>query len=222
VNEAIVIGEQLVQEYPASAEFRRELANALNVKSLILLNPNPSSQSATRAMPFCRRGLELDEALCADLKSNRPEVLQPERPAADEARIVGDSPMWAEFDVALKSYFLANVYQVQGDWRHAAEMDDQSASFYKDLVEHSPSVATFTEGLVNAFRRRVQAAEQGNDRQQATAWSQDAVAFWNRQVELHPDLPVLKNYADDAAKQDAQAAQWLAAPASTQPASTQP
>jgi len=217
VNEAIAIGEQLVQEYPASVEFRRELANALNVKSMVLLHPvNPTSQTAAQAMPFCRRGLELDEALYADLKSNRPEVLQPERAAADEARIVGDSPMWAEFDVALKSGFLANIYEVQGDWRHAAEMSDQSTSFYKDLVEHSPSVATFTERLVSAFESRVQAAEQGNDRQQAAAWSKDAVAFWNRQMELHPDLSLLRQYADAAAKQDAQVAQWLANP-STQP-----
>lgn len=225
VNEAVVIGEQLVQEYPASVEFRRELANALNVKSMVLLHPlKPTPQTAAQAMPFCRRGLELDEALYADLKSNRPEVLQPERPAADEARIVGDSPMWAEFDVALKSGFLANIYAVQGDWRHAAELDDQSTSIYKDLVEHSPSVATFTQGLASAFQRRVHAAEQGNDGQQAAAWSKDAVAFWNHQVELHPDLPALKDFVDEASKQSAKAAQWmwLPAPASTQPASTQP
>jgi tetratricopeptide (TPR) repeat protein len=216
VNEAIAIGEQLVQQYPVSVEFRRELANALNVKSQILLNPARTPQSAAQAMPFCRRGLELDEALFADLKSNRPEVLQPERPAADEGRIVGESPMWAEFDVALKSYFLANIYQLQGDWRHAAEASDQSASFYKDLVEHSPSVATFTGGLAAAFQRRVQAAEQGNDHQQAAAWEKDAVAFWNHQLELHPDLPALKKFADAAAKLNAPVATWLASP-STQP-----
>jgi serine/threonine protein kinase/tetratricopeptide (TPR) repeat protein len=225
VNEAVAIGEQLVQEYPASVEFRRELANALNVKSVVLLHPlKPTPQTAAQAMPFCQRGLELDEALCADLKSNRPGVLQPERPAADEGRVVGDSPIWAEFDVALKSYFLANIYEVQGDWPHAAELDDQSASFYKDLVEHSPSVATFTQGLASAFQRRVHAAEQGNDRQQAAAWSKDAVAFWNHQVELHPDLPALKDFVDEASKQSAKAAQWMWLPgsASTQPASTQP
>jgi len=158
VNESIAIGEQLVHEYPASAEFRRELANALFVKSQVLLTTNPTPQSAAQAMPFRIRGLELQEAILADMKSNRPETLLPERPKEDEARMVSTSPMWAEFDVALHCYFLANLSEVQGDWRHAAQMHDQAAPYYKDLVEHNPSVATFTKELVDVFNKRVAAA----------------------------------------------------------------
>ena len=83
-------------------------------------------------------------------------------------------------------------------------------------MEHNPTVATFTVQLVGVFNLRIEAAEHENDRQQVAAWSKDAVAFWNRQLDLHPDLPDLKKYADDAAKQDAEVAQWLATP-STQP-----
>ena len=82
------------------------------------------------------------------MKAGRPAIFQPERPEGDEARIVSISPMWAEYDVALHSEFLADLYKVQSDWPHAAEMYDQAAQYYKDLVEHNPTVATFTETLV--------------------------------------------------------------------------
>jgi tRNA A-37 threonylcarbamoyl transferase component Bud32/tetratricopeptide (TPR) repeat protein len=222
VNESISLGEQLVREYPASAEFRRELANALFVKSQILIGPNPTPLSTAAAMPFRIRGLELHKAIWADMKAARPKILQPERPEGDEARIVSISPMWAEYDVGLHSEFLADLYKAQGDWPHDAEMDAQAAQYYKDLVEHSPTVATFTKALVEVLNGRVEAAEHENDRQQVSAWSKDAVAFWNRQLELHPDVPDLKAYADDAAKSDAQVGRWLAQPPSTQATSARP
>jgi tetratricopeptide (TPR) repeat protein len=222
VNEAVAIGEQLVREYPASAEFRRELANALFVKSQVLIQRNPTPQSTAAAMPFRIRGLELHKAIWADMKAASPAIFQPERPQGDEARIVGISPMWAEYDVALHSDFLAHLYKAQGDWPHDAEMEDQAAQYYKDLVEHNPAVATFTVELVDVLNARTAAAEHENDRQQVAAWSKDAVAFWNRQVDLHPDLPDLKTYAEDAMKSDAEVAQWLAQPPSTQAISTRP
>jgi tRNA A-37 threonylcarbamoyl transferase component Bud32/tetratricopeptide (TPR) repeat protein len=222
VNESVSLGEQLVQEYPASAEFRRELANALYVKSQVLIGRNPTPLLTAAAMPFRIRGLELDKAIWADMKAGRPKIFQPERPEGDEARIVSISPMWAEFDVGLHSEFLADLYKVQGDWPHDAEMDAQAAQYYKDLVEHNPTVATFTKALVEVLNGRVEAAEHENDRQQVSAWSKDAVAFWNRQLELHPDVPDLKAYADDAAKSDAHVGQWLAQPPSTQATSARP
>jgi hypothetical protein len=88
-------------------------------------------------------------------------------------------------------------------------------------VEHNPSVATFTTELVQVFNRRVEAAEHENDRAHVAAWSKDAVAFWNRLLELHPDISDLKTYANDAQKADSEVAQWLAG-ASTQASSTQP
>jgi len=227
VNESISIGEQLVQEYPVSAEFRRELANALFMKSQVLIWRNPTPLSTAAAMPFRIRGLELHKAIWADMKAGRPRIFQPERPEGDEARIVGTSPMWAEYDVGLHSDFLASLYKVQGDWPHDAEMEAQAAQYYKDLVEHNPTVATFTKALVAVLNGRVEAAEQENDRQQVSAWSKDAVAFWNRQLELHPDVPDLSGYANDAMKKDAEVVRWLAEVPSTraismQASSTQP
>jgi hypothetical protein len=151
-------------------------------------------------MPFRIRGLELHKAIWADMKAARPAIFQPERPKGDEARIVGTSPVWAEYDVALHSDFLARLYKAQGDWPRAAEMDAQAAQYYKELVEHNPTVATFTKALAAVLNDEIDATEQENNRQQAAAWSKDAVAFWNRQMDLHPDVPDITNYADDAAK----------------------
>ncbi len=214
VNESVSLGEQLVREYPASAEFRRELANALFVKSAVLLGSKPTPQSAAAAMPFRIQGLQLHKTIWSDIKAGRPAILQPERPEGDEARIVGISPMWAEYDVALHSEFLADLYRVQSDWPHAAEMYDQAAHYFEDLVEHNPTLATFTRELVYVLNGRIEAAKHENDRRQAAAWSKDAVKFWNHQLVLHPDVPVLKTYADDAVKKDTEVAKWLPQPES--------
>jgi serine/threonine protein kinase len=221
-NQAIAIGEQLVKEYPASAEFRRELANALGVRSLICFDQNRTARSAADAMPDRRRNLELNRAIWADLNANRPGVFEPQRPREDEGRMFNVSPMWAEYDIALHSHFAADLYRAEGDWRHAADMDELATPYEKELVEHNPSLATFDQMMMWIFRGRLDAAEHGNDRKQATAWSSDAVAFWNRQLELHPDVTALKTYADEAMKDNAQVAQWLAQPASAPPLTTEP
>ena len=95
LNDAIAVAEQLVREYPASAEFRRDLANALSVKSIILpgfgfgpqtpgkMNRGSAPLMLGEAIEIGRRAVELDEAVLADLKSNRPEAPLPKRPDGD-------------------------------------------------------------------------------------------------------------------------------------------
>jgi tetratricopeptide (TPR) repeat protein len=209
LDDAITIGERLVREYPSSAEFRRELANVLAVKMSVMLGPSPSPQTLAEAISIERRSLALTTAILADLKSKGIEALQPQRPKSDLGRLFSASPMWAEFDVAEHSADIAILYRLQSDWGHAAEMFDQSVSSYKDVVEHSPSVATFNGSLDSAFADRVAAAKHNGDPKQVAAWSKDAVAYWNRLSELYPDLPALKTYADEAMKRDAEVAKWL-------------
>jgi hypothetical protein len=109
------------------------------------------------------------------------------------------------------------AYRELHDWHDLASSWDQCAGIWKEVVEQSPSVAQFTQSLAQAFKDRVDAAERDNDHRNAAAWSRDAVAFWQRQIELHPDLPSLRQYADDAANSDAEVAKWLAQAPSTQP-----
>lgn len=213
-DEAVSVGEKLVQDYPASAEFRRELANAIILKSMVALGPDPTPQSAAQALPIYHRALQLNASVLEDLKSNRPEALQPERPKGDQGRMFAASRMWAAYDLALHSHVTASLYRVQSDWHRAAEMDDQATTGFKELVERNPTVAYFQRWLVSALERRVDAARHDNDRDRAAAWSADAVAFWKRQLELHPNVPAFKTYADEAMKRDAELAKWLALPAS--------
>ncbi len=216
-NEAIAIGEQLVREYPASAEFRRELANALMVKASRLLDKQATPQAAADALPFRLRALELNEAVFADFQANRPGLLQPERPEGDGGKIVGVSPMWVEFDLAIHAVSVGSLYWLEADWRRAAEMDAKSAALYKDLVEHNPAVGTFTLELQNTYHHWIDSCQRGNDRKQAAVCSHEAVAFWQRQCDLHPDIPTLKMCMGDALQDEAAVAKWLAEGAGTRP-----
>jgi hypothetical protein len=220
-DESVAIGEQLVRQYPESADFRRELANALRMKAGFAVRPSATSEAQSESIAIRARSLQLEEAILTDLQANRPEALQPERPKGDQARIFTNSVMWAEYDVADNSRNIARVYFSQSDWHHAAEMADKSASFLKDLVGNNPAIATFTLELAEVFQLRSAAAWRDSDRNQAVAWSNEAVAFWNRQVELHPELPTLKTNADDAQKMDAALAKALAILTTTR-ASTRP
>jgi eukaryotic-like serine/threonine-protein kinase len=132
-DEAIKIGEHLVEEYPASAGFRRDLANALNVRGyLIAEDPNPSPDSARKALPFVLRSLGLKAAALADLDANRPEAFQPQRPRDSEANMLRPSVMWGQDDVAFGAHHAARLYQVLGDWRHAADAFDFAGAVVHD------------------------------------------------------------------------------------------
>ncbi|HEY1683942.1 MAG TPA: serine/threonine-protein kinase [Tepidisphaeraceae bacterium] len=215
-DEGVAIGEKLVEEYPASVEFRRDLANAFEVNEFNRFASSPTPQEAQKALSVFHRALKLREDILADLLANRPDAFLPRRPEQSEAQMVYPSVLYAKCDIGWSYGLGAVAYRTLHDWHNLASVHDQAAGIWKDVVEHSPSVAAFTETLAHEFQYRVNAAKNDNDRREVAAWSRDAVEFWNRQFELHPDLPNLKAYADAAAKQDAQVAKWLATP-STRP-----
>ena len=90
---------------------------------------------------------------------------------------------------------------------------------WEDVVEHSPTVQAFAGALGKALRNRIDAAKLDNDRRDAALWARDAVQFWQRQMDLHPDVPYFPRYANDDGRQkdDAEVAQWRLANPSTQP-----
>jgi hypothetical protein len=217
-NEELAIEEQLVKEYPDSIEFRRDLSNALQFNQRLAITLSPTPQTAEKALAAFQRILTLRQAVLADLLSNRPEALQPQRPSHSEARLIYPGIMYTKRDVALAFEFAADTYVLQKDWPNAAGMYDQSASIYKELVESSPASATFADELAGEFLSRLIAARHANDRDGVVAWSRDAMEFWKRQAGSHLDLPFLRQQADDAAASNARIDQWFAArPPSTQP-----
>ncbi len=214
-NEGVSIGEQLVREYPASAEFRRDLANALEMNEHRALQTSPTSEEAEKALTVFRRILELRQAILADLLAGRPEALQPRRPIDSEATMVYPSVLYAKGDVGWSFVLSDATYRVLRDWHNLARSWDQCTGIWEEVVEQSPSVAAFSDTLAEAFQQRVSAAQRDNDRRDVAAWSHDAVEFWRRQIELHPDVPELKRYADDAVKAEGEATAWLAKSAAT-------
>jgi len=216
-NEAVAIGEQLIREYPASAEFRRDLANALEVNGFLVLGASPTVEEAKKALPIYRRIMELRQGILADLLTNRPEALGPQRSSQSEARIVQPSILYAKCDIGWTFLLGAPAYQALHDWHNLARDCDQSALTWKDIVEHNPAVGSFTGTLGRVFLTRIDAAQQGNDRPATLAASRDAMAFWKQQADLHPEVPLLRQYADDAVKRDEQLAEAPAQSPSTQP-----
>jgi eukaryotic-like serine/threonine-protein kinase len=217
-NEGLAIEEQLVKEYPDSIEFRRDLSNALQFNQRLAITLSPTPQNAEKALAAFQRILKLRQDVLADLLRDRPEALQPQRPTHSEAHLIYPGIMYTRRDVALAFEFAADTYVLQKDWPNAANIYDQSASIYKELVESSPASATFADELAGEFLSRLIAARHANDRHNVVAWSRDAMEFWKQQADLHKDLPFLRQQADDAASSDARIDQWFAArPPSTQP-----
>jgi serine/threonine protein kinase len=220
-NEGLAAGEQLVRDYPASVEFRRDLANALVTNERRAMRSNPTAAEAQHALSVYHRILSLRQGILADLLADRPEAFQPQRPTDSEAYMVFPSVLYAKCDIGW-SYTLADAaYRQMHDWHDLATAYDQSTVMWKDVVEHSPSMATFARSLVVVFHNRLEAAKLDNDRRDAALWARDAVQFWQRQMELHPDVPYFPLLNDDAVKEEAEVAQWLAPTASTQPTATQ-
>ena len=220
-DEGLAVGEQLVRDYPASLEFRRDLANALSVNEDRAMKSNPTIAEAEHALSIYRRVLSLRQGVLADLLANRPESFQPQRPTDSEANMVSPSVLYAKCDIGYSSENSAAAYRRLHDWHDLAIAYDQSAAIWKDLVEQNPSMSTFAAALGRRFHSRIDAAKLDNDRRDAALWARDAVQFWQRQMELHRDVPDFPRYYDDAVKDDAEVAQWLAPTASTQATATQ-
>ena len=180
------------------------------------MKSNPTSAEAEHALSVYHRIMSLRQGILADLLANRPEAFQPQRPTDSEGYMVFPSVLYAKCDIGW-SYELADAaYRQMHDWHDLAIVYSQSTVIWKDVVEYSPSVQVFAATLVEVFHNRIDAAKLDNDRRNATLWARDAVQFWQRQIELHPDVPYLSQLNDDAVKEDAEVARWLANP-STQP-----
>jgi serine/threonine protein kinase len=216
-GEGLAVGEQLVRDYPASVEFRRDLANALEVNEARAIKSNPTAAEAENALSVYHRVLSMRQGVLADLSSNRPEAFEPQRPTDSEAYMVFPSVLYGKCDVGWSFELADAAYRQMHDWHDLAAVYDQSTVIWKDVVEHSPSVAEFAATLVDVFQNRVDAAKLDNDRRDAALWARDAVQFWQRQMELHPDVPYFPRLNDKAVKNQADVDRWAAQAAATQP-----
>ncbi|MGO8681130.1 MAG: protein kinase domain-containing protein [Limisphaerales bacterium] len=172
--------EQLVKEYPLSAEFRRDLANQL------AWYPSAGEGASDHVTELARvsRANELRAAVIAGLEQHDPAVLAPLHPRDSEAQLLRPSLLWAKIDLAngwqRQSLVLAQLKR----WPEAVSFADRSTALARDLLEQNPSVKFLAALLDSSFTNWVQVAEQAGDVAGAQAHRLEADNFWRS----HPSI----------------------------------
>lgn len=172
--------EQLVKEYPLSAEFRRDLANQL------AWYPSAGESASDHVTELARvsRANELRAAVIAGLVQHDPAVLAPLHPRDSEAQLLRPSLLWAKIDLAngwqRQSLVLAQLKR----WPEAISFADRSTALARDLLEPNPSVKFLATLLDSSFTNWVQMAEQAGDVAGAQAHRLEADNFWRS----HPSI----------------------------------
>lgn len=173
--------EQLVAEYPRSAEFRRDLANQ------IAWYPKTGELASDPAAALARvaRANELRAAVAEAMVRNDPEVLSPVRPWDSEAQLLRPSQLWSKIDLTYgwqkQSQLLAQLKR----WPEARDFADRSTAQARDLLLDNPSVEFLATLLDSSFTNWVQVAEQAGDLPGAQAHRLEADNFWRAHPAIH-------------------------------------
>ena len=174
--------EQLVKEYPHSAEFRRDLANQL------AWYPAAGEKTGDDEATLARtsRANELRAAVVAGWEQNDPDIQKPLPPKDSEASVLRPSLLWAKIDLAYgwqrQSEQLAHLKR----WPEAAAFADRSTALHRDLLDQNPSLKILAAMLDSAFTNWVQVAEQAGDPAGAQAHRSAAEQFWRTHPAIDP------------------------------------
>jgi serine/threonine protein kinase len=155
---ALAIREQLVKEFPRSAEFRRDLANSLQGQGRSLARDDPAA-----AIVPVMRSIELRAALIPELGQRTPEIFQPLRTLSSEARILRTAVHWTKRDLAVGYMQAAHLRGLLGQPAEALTFADRALDIYRPLMEQNPSIARFTVELAEALLYGAQLAQQTGD-----------------------------------------------------------
>jgi len=154
-DRALAIREQLVKEFPQSAEFRRDLANSLHWHHIA----NDSKDPAV-ALAEVIRASALREELLADMERNLSVIWSPARPRDSEALLLRPSFIWMKRDLA-RGYVSASKMQAHlKQWPEAKTSVDRGIKILKALVEQNPAMGDFANGLTNAINTRAEVEKQ--------------------------------------------------------------
>jgi tetratricopeptide (TPR) repeat protein len=178
---ARAIQEQLVKEYPRSAEFRRNLANNLYWHAARFLRNDPGA-----ALAMIDRARGLLEAVLSDTERGVPEARLPARPRDSEARLLRLRGAWMKRDVARAHVAAAERHREIGQGRQALALADRGLAIYRGLVEANPSVAQFVLELTRAEESAAACADALGDAGGARARRESAERFWEKMAEQHP------------------------------------
>jgi tetratricopeptide (TPR) repeat protein len=182
---AMAIREQLVKEFPQSAEFRRDLADSLH-RHAFFVRDDPIA-----ALALLSRATEIRTTLVADMEHRAPAIRLPLRPR-DSEFIVRPSLIWTKRDVAYgcteEAYFRGQIKQ----WPEALALSDRAIDIYRPLVDQNPSINRFIKEFGAAAGYDAAAAEVAGDADAAQTRRRETINF------LRARLP-----ADDSELADA-------------------
>ena len=184
----LAIREQLVKEFPQSAEFRQGLADSLQRHASLLQDDHDA------ALAMLSRATDLRTALVADMEQHVPAIWLPSRPRDSEALLLRPSLVWSKRNVAYGCTAAAYQRGQLKQWPEALALSDRAVDIYRQLVEQNPSIGQFIREFLDASDYGATAMEAVGDTSAAQARRLEAIDF------LRARLP-----ADDSER-----AAWLA------------
>ena len=170
---SLAIREQLVKEYPYSAEFRRNLANSLHVKARRIFDTN-----LDQALALIERATVLRRAVVADIETKLPGALLPARPRDSAAHLQKVTLIWTKRDVAYGPREAAGWCLKQHRYKEALTYADQAVKELRVVVQHNPAMGTFTAELGSAFNTSWEAARNLGDLEGVKKREADAIDYW--------------------------------------------
>jgi serine/threonine protein kinase len=171
--------EELVREFPLSAEFRRDLANQLSWSPPSVIN---GTGDAAGYLADLTRANELRAALVSDMEKKNPAIWLPHRPKDSEALLLRPTLVWTRRDLARGWLWAGIECQQLGRPAEALDLIDRSTAMYRLCVEENPSMTKFSTELRFAFDQGVVAAFAAGDAAGAQQRRQAAVDFWRKQA----------------------------------------
>ena len=149
LNRALEIREQLVKEFPRSAEFRSSLASILKQQAHL------SQADYSIRLAILSRATDLLTSLEADMAQHDPAIWLPARPQdSEEILLLRPNPMWTKRDVAAMNAEAAYLCAQFRQWPEATTRLDRAIGIYQQLVEQNPSIVQFVNEFHMAQARR--------------------------------------------------------------------
>jgi hypothetical protein len=171
--------EQLVKEYPHTAEFKRNLANQLSFHALRI------AADDEQKLAWIARANDLRAEILAALEKNDSSALEPAPSQDSVERILLPSVLYAKFDLANGWRNQALLLGRLKRWPDALSVSDRAIAAWSDLVDQNPSVKNFIRFFNFGCKEAVQLAEEAGDKAGAERRRQAAENFWR----THPSVP---------------------------------
>jgi serine/threonine protein kinase len=167
---ALAIREQLVREFPKSAEFRNDLETSLRRQGNLFEGDGPG------ALAMLSRSIDLDVALGEDIQQQVDAIWLPARPSYSD--FLRPNLSWVRRDEAAGRIAAARMNGRLGKWAEALAQADRAVGIYRRLVEQDLFTEGFTSELQDADDFDALAAQESEGAAGAQTRRDAAAGFW--------------------------------------------